>query len=779
MNNTLKILASFIPALIMGLTSCNQKTKTMEGILANVPSLEEVSGIWVSPDSVDMEPSLRNFRGQALVNRDMTSVSWIASAPYSGGYHTGVLKINGKVPLATEWRWQPWQALRRGTLDNLSVLSSTRMIVDENAILWKVEITNNDSREEQLTLDLDLIGFICKYGGDWQWWYPYPKISGTTTTRDDEVENVRKNIGHPASTDSMVVYELVNGKPQQKMMASPWPSDEEILDCAQFRTTAEGNSIYVSDTGSEAITAFHLLFEPGTVKVKNSGATVTWSAKLKPGGSMTIKYLMSWEDDKESLKKNLLSWSGKFDRVFNSIREEWESRWLQIFTPGNSIISGCFPVLETEDKLARKVYYTGPLTMLNLINTHLPQHKKVFLTGGPRWGASITFFWDITEWSTLWAVVDPQMMREHLTAWIEIDPSRFYGQDNFGGKGVGNGYCANYWALFQMIRSYVTISGDYDFLNTEIAGKTVMQHLKKYALNWKEISIYGQEGCTDDLYKLADFGDDEWNLLECVPTYKHIVPSFNAGYIWMMRETASLFEKMGDQEEAGQLRAEADEMLGRLLKLYAGQGVWYSLYPGNKKIEVRHCIDFMFLGRYLANDIPSQIREEMMDFLYRELMTDHWMRAQSLLDVAAEHSDRTDHGPFGAFDGWPAGTMDALVQMGFPEKALDFYHAIEPVTYEGAWSQSHELWGENKRNKKAKVRIAERGWNNRDSSSGTAMSQVMLKCFFGFCPTIAGEPLRPNPNWEFKGKLYHVLYQGKYYTIEYQGGKPIMSEESE
>jgi hypothetical protein len=749
----------------------------MEDISDNIPALEEVSGIWVSPDSVDMEPSVRNFRGQALVNRDITSVSWIAAAPYSGGYHTGVLKINGKVPLAEVWRWQPWQALRRGNIDSLTVLGTTRMPVGQDAIMWTVDLVNHSAQEQQLALDLDLIGFICKYGGDWQWWYPYPKISGTTTTRDDEVENVRKNIGHAARTDSMVVYELINGKPQQKMMASSWPSDEQIMECTRFSTVADGDMIFVSDSGSEAVTAFRFLFEPEKLEVKNAGATVSWNVKILPGETITIKYLMAWGDRKEDLKNSLLSWSSDFDRIFASVKEEWETRWKKIFTPGNDIISGCFPVLETDDELARKVYYTGPVTMLNLINTNLPQHKQVFLTGGPRWGASITFFWDITEWSTLWAVVDPAMMREHLAAWIVIDPSRYYGKDNFGGKGVGNGYSANYWALFQMIRSYVTISGDDEFLDMEIAGKTVLQHLKKYARNWKEISIYGQEGCTDDLYKLADFGDDEWNLLECVPTYKHIVPSFNAGYIWMMRETAALLEKRGEKEEAGQLRAEADEMFSRLLNLYAGNGVWNSLYPGNKTIEVRHCLDFTFLGRYLAGDIPPQIREEMMDFLYRELMTDQWMRAQSLFDVAAEHSDRTDHGPFGAFDGWPAATMDALVQMGFPQKALDFYHAIEPVTYEGAWSQSHELWGENKSNKKAKVRIAGRGWNNRDSSSGTAMSQVMLKCFFGFYPTIQGTPLRPNPDWEFKGKLYHVLYQGKYYTIEYQGGKPIMIEE--
>ncbi len=112
-----------------------------------------------------------------------------------------------------------------------------------------------------------------------------------------------------------------------------------------------------------------------------------------------------------------------------------------IFKPNNSLISGCFPVLETDDKLARKVYYTSPLTMLYLTNTNLPQHNKVFLTGGPRWGATITFFWDITIWSTLWAVVDPVMMKEHISSWIKIDPSKFYGKDNFGGNGVGNVFC--------------------------------------------------------------------------------------------------------------------------------------------------------------------------------------------------------------------------------------------------------------------------------------------------------------------------------------------------
>jgi hypothetical protein len=774
----MKIQVLIAIAIFLFFAGCNVKKPEMKNIYDNIPSLEEVSGVWLSADTAAMEPSIRNFRGVALANRDLTSVSWFVSAPYSGGYHTGVMKINGKTPMVSMFRWQPYQALRKGETDNFEILSSTRMLPDDNAIMWKIDITNMAKEDRDINISLDLIGFISKYGGDWQWWYPYPKMNGMTTTRDDEVENVRKHIGMESGKQEVIVTELVNGKPTEKKIATKWPADEEILNCSKYRAESDENIIFISDTETEAVSAFRLVTPPDNITVKKSGGTAKWKANLKAGETMTIKYLLFYGDWKDEVADKASTLANGFDEYFNHIQETWEQRWQEIFRPDNQIISGCFPVLETPDSLARKVYYTGPLTMLYLINTNLPMHKKVFLTGGPKWGGSITFFWDITEWATLWAVVDPEMMKEHISSWIFIDPSKYYGMDNFGGKGVGNGYSANYWALFQMIRAYITVSGDFAFLEEVINGKSVLQHLEDYAMNWEKISIYGKEGCTDDIYKLADFGDDEWNLLECVPTYKHIVPSFNAGYIWMMRETSDFIEKTGNREKADSLRQVADEMIRRLLKLYAGDGVWYSLYPDNKKIEVRHCLDFMFLGRYMPKDIPGDIKNEMIEFFYRELITDQWMRAQSLQDVAAASSDRPDHGPLGAYDGWPAGSMDALVQMGYPQKALDFYHAIEPVSYEGAWAQAHELWGENKENKKARVRIAERGWCARDASGGISISQVMLKCFFGFYPGVERNPIHDPGNFKFEGKLHHVYYRGEYYSISNNNGDIKMTKEA-
>jgi len=174
----------------------------------------------------------------------------------------------------------------------------------------------------------------------------------------------------------------------------------------------------------------------------------------------------------------------------------------------------------------------------------------------------------------------------------------------------------------------------------------------------------------------------------------------------------------------------------------------------------------LYIGRFIANDIPEDIKNEMVDFVHRELLTKNWMRAQSLLDSAAKDSDRPDHGPLGAYDGWPAGTMDALAQFDKAQDALDFYHAVEPVTYEGSWAQAHELWGENKENANARVRIAERGWHARDEMAGIGMSQVMVKCFFGFNPTVGGEILHTtSQKIDFSGTLFNVLYGGKYYNI--------------
>ena len=233
-----------------------------------------------------MEPSLRNFRGQAVANRDLTSISWFASAPFSGGYHTGVFKINGEVPLVTTFRWQPYQTLRKSQWKNYELLSSTRMLPEEDGVFWRIEIHNTGRVTDTLDIELDVIGFISKYEGEWQWWYPFPKMNGMVTKRDEEVEVVRKSIG-TSHNQEIVIDELVEGKPTGKKMSVRIPLDSDILNATKYKAKKSGNSIIIHDNETEAVTGFTFKTIPDTLAVFNSGGTAKWGLPI-PAGNLRL-----------------------------------------------------------------------------------------------------------------------------------------------------------------------------------------------------------------------------------------------------------------------------------------------------------------------------------------------------------------------------------------------------------------------------------------------------------------------------------------------------------
>jgi len=203
--------------------------------------------------------------------------------------------------------------------------------------------------------------------------------------------------------------------------------------------------------------------------------------------------------------------------------------------------------------------------------------------------------------------------------------------------------------------------------------------------------------------RLADFGGPP-NLLECVPTYVHQVAGFNAAAAWSSRLlSAAMHTRAGRAaraaaspaspaassaassassassaaassaatatEAAAELRRRADALAAATLELSVGDGsgVWYAAQPnGAPRLVNRHVLDFAYVAEFLHADLPRPLREAMAAFARRELLVPEqgWMRAQSLSDPAARDSDRTDHGPWGAYAGWPPITAAALATLG-------------------------------------------------------------------------------------------------------------------
>jgi hypothetical protein len=296
-------------------------------------------------------------------------------------------------------------------------------------------------------------------------------------------------------------------------------------------------------------------------------------------------------------------------------------------------------------------------------------------------------------------MLEPKRMKEQLQLFLEQDPhedavivfktTRPPSPEKINTpKGWDlRGYAANDLSIFRLTWSYLSVTQDKEFLTEKIGDQTVKERLRVLATDWKKLLREPSD-------KLADYGEAP-NLLECVPTYIHKVPSFNSANVWMMREYADIIDLTGNYTEASELRREADNLVKAVMTLYEpGEGVWASVHRDGKRVEMRHCYDFATVGRFMAADLSPTIRQQMVEFVQRELLTEKWMRTQSMLDVAAAHSDRPDHGPMGAYDAWPAVTVDALCTLGSWENAISFLRSTRVAVYEGVYAQAREFTGQ-------------------------------------------------------------------------------------
>jgi hypothetical protein len=370
-------------------------------------------------------------------------------------------------------------------------------------------------------------------------------------------------------------------------------------------------------------------------------------------------------------------------------------------------------------------------------------------------------------------MLEPRQMKEQLKLFLEQDPHEssvivFNTTRPASPERIDTprgwdlrGYAANDLSIFRLAWSYLSVTQDREFLAEKIADQTVSERLRVLATDWKKLLLKPSD-------KLADYGEAP-NLLECVPTYIHKVPSFNAANVWMMREYAGILDLAGNHAEASELRSQAGDMVEAVMTLYEpGKGVWVSVHRDGTRVEMRHCYDFATVGRFMATDLPPDVRGQMVEFVQRELLTEKWMRAQSMLDPAAANSDRPDHGPMGAYDAWPAVTVDAMCTLGYWDNGIAFLRRTRVAVYEGVYAQAREFYGPTRREYDAPVRIAQRGGCMRECTGGGAFAETIINTLFGYMPRL-GQPLQlfePHVSRGFAGTLSHVRYGSDLFTIE-------------
>ena len=491
-----------------------------------------------------------------------------------------------------------------------------------------------------------------------------------------------------------------------------------------------------------------------------------WTATLQPGESLTYSLVMAHGDVPQvgttvsPAVQTAQQWAADFAAIWGQVKTRWAKRWTDVFTPNNSHFSGHLPTLVTDDERIREIYYRSVLTLICLHRTNLKMCNRAFITSGER-AKGVVYFWDTSMWSTVFALLEPKGMKQQLRLFLQCDPHRgpvYFMND---GRQSGGWYAANDMVIFRLLYTYLAVTDDRAFLDEQVGDRSVSEHLETLATNWQKLH-------RDKKIMLADYGDNR-NLLECAPAYVHRVPSFNAANVWMMRKVAELYQRRGDTAEATRLRDGANRVAQAVLHLYKpGDGVWYALHRDGKRVELRHCYDFTCTGRFMTDDLTTEMKKEMVAFVEDELFTDKWMRAMSLEDAAAAKSDRPDHGPMGAFDAWPALTAATMCRLGAWDSAVDFLRRTQDALAEGVYAQAHELYGPDRTKRNAPVRIAMRRGCMRECVGGGAFAETIIATLFGFSPDI-GMPVlleaSRTARGDFRGKLLKVRRGGLVFSI--------------
>ena len=629
-----------------------------------------------------------------------------------------------------------------------------------------------------LAVDRDLTSFFCHPGGLYPWRHGYPIVKLSINGQEYPAEEtrcyayraLRRNQhcnGVAVETDTRMVIEQ-RGVLCRITVANTTPCPRKTTLALRVPGKLQADGVANSTQRKGLVSVVRPTRRPDSVTTENDVVCWMWTVEIPVGGTVTLGFVAGDDAQAQAAQTDarVSAWAARVDTVMAECKRVWEQRWADAFTPGNPHFSGNLPVLKTSDAALARNYYMGALTMLALERTQFPVSSRSFITSGER-ADGTQYYWDASMQATAWALLEPAGMKATLRRWLVqnarsgavINITKTNGYDPRRHDRI-TGYAFNACTIFKTADEYLRVTGDTAFLDEKLEdGKTVLEHLDTFATDWETLPK-GPQG-------LANYGENG-NLLECAPAYIHCVPSVNAQNVWMMRRAAQWHAVHGGAARAKELQDKAAAILPAVLGLYKpGAGVWNAYHMDGTLVELRHCVDFIYAGDALRGDLTAAHKTEMIAFVKRELLTRDWMRAMSRQDAAAARSDRPDHGPMGAFDGWIPLTVGTMWRLGDPGGAYEFYRRTAVVTKEGPVAQAREFYGPNKKEYDAPVRVAMRGGCMKECISGASFADVVINTFFGFSPSLegtscVGDEQMPRP---FQGTLTGVRYRGHLHDL--------------
>jgi len=703
---------------------------TMPAILPDIPTCESMRSITMTHKFLDLfnPPGLTNQWGCAQAAMDVAAVRSIAFPPFAQGEMnvaplgaggellTGVLYVDGEYYASTktpiEFVWQPDRVERRSVYKGLELKSTTIVPFRTMSVAVKLTVTNMTKARRKTEIKLAINGGATKSVKPWNAAYS-PGEYDNTRTIDAGRNAVLCKSKH---TDA---YVLQGSSPKPKTIEPSW-------------------LIYEFD--------------------------------LAPRQSASIVFVNSLGESAAAAQNDYDAIVTSFDAVAKATTDGWNAQLKAAFTPGNSIFSGHVPTLVTTDDSVKRIYHSAVMSALYFRRTTPHSvYGTTYVTLMPRYWETTTFLWDISLSAMLLSMLDPEIIKRMMETWMKLDVYKHFGTEFLTGAGVGPWYSVNDYAMSRMAKEYLRWSGDRAWLDKEVAGKKVYNHLLRYAEHWRELNT--------NKHGLADYGGVT-NLLEAVSSYVHEVAGLNAANVHNLRFAAELAEFKGDKSKAEGYRREAVELGRRVQELYVpGRGIWKCRLPDGSYNEVHHCYDFGVTLMTIGDLMPATQKKEMVEFFKRELKTPTWMRALSTKDLDVTFSIRPDHQWTGAYCSWPALALSGLYVAGETDLAVEWMKGLAKSSMQGPYAQANfsETFHPPEANGGAIKTPSDPPYiNDWACVSGCNYLEPIVDSLFGINAGLFGSIIakpqfgRFDPN----AQLRYINYQGKMHVADKNGVRP-------
>lgn len=507
------------------------------------------------------------------------------------------LLVNGNPVTADRWTWYPYQFQSSGEADGITVASDFLLASDQRAGLMKFTFTNGTGETKTISVTLKFSQPTLDVSDAWE----FAAARSSTPC-------VRKN-----QSDRVLFTQTKGSTPLAVVFAG-----EDWIDDAD---------------GEESFGAVSLVLQPG------ESVSLSYAAAI---GELSVA-----EEEAVSLAEDA-------DNACRTALADYENDLADIYTR--------LPRLESDSAALVHLY---DRSLMHFFTNRWDVDEFVldpyYGTGSMLGGCVCSYLWNFGEPWEILHLYDPAAAREHIKQFLSIDLTQHFAFLPTTGSGFGPWYMVNQEKILGQIYYYTRITGDFAFLDEEVNGLSIWEHVRLQAT------------VKDDQTKpvsLIDYGssNSHLELRRASNLYNHVMPDLNgrryANYIM----AAALLDQTGRSDEGFADRAET---LKTLLKqqLWDEDLCWFNFINDQGKPEARWTIQmYKLVGSPVLDD--EELTGLISHWNEDEFLGPYGVHSLSKTDPWYDPADIDNGGPGACTDFGPQ-VAERFYKAGYPELGAD------------------------------------------------------------------------------------------------------------